>query len=139
MPGAALVFDFAADVGVDCVLGADGEGAAGLAAVAVDDGVGAQLAEQVDGVVGDGAVGEEVPQCAADVAELAGGAGVGLFPRLREDGGDRLLIHTGSLGWSPCGCMEAAVPLQRSRGRGRSSESSTENPRLQYFIMIPRL
>jgi hypothetical protein len=62
------------------VLGADGEGAAGLAAAAVKDGVGAELAEQEDGVIGDRAVAEELPDCAADVPELARGAGVGLFP-----------------------------------------------------------
>ena len=40
-PVAALIFDFAADVAMDGMLGADGEGGTGLAAVAVEDGVGA--------------------------------------------------------------------------------------------------
>jgi hypothetical protein len=56
MPVASLVFDFAADVAINDVLGADGESPAALAAVAVDDCVGAQLAEQADGVICDGAI-----------------------------------------------------------------------------------
>ena len=61
VPTAALVFDFTPHVAVQEMLSADGERAAPLPAVAVAIGVGAQLAEQVDGIVGDRAVSEEFP------------------------------------------------------------------------------
>src|SRR5690348_13957634 len=81
----------------DEMAGTNGESTADLAAIGVDDSVSAQLAEQVDDVIDDGAASEEVSDGAADVAELVGGAGVGLLPRLLAGSEDCLLIHTGSL------------------------------------------
>ena len=81
--GASLVLHLGADVAAVSAVDADGEGAAGPAAVAVQDGVGAQFAGQEDDIVGGREAGQDRAERGADAAELIRGAGEGLRPGRR--------------------------------------------------------
>jgi hypothetical protein len=136
VPVAALIFDFAPHVAAREVLDADDERAAGSPTVAVADGVCREFAEQVDGVVGDGAVSEDLPKCGTDVPDLVGGAGIGLFPQSAGIG-KRTLIHAGFL-WSVAMRMYGACrsPAALARlGRAGLSQAHVRSA-VQDFIAI---